>query len=128
MSKENKSEVKVEKFISYDEAINLTDVFGGMGGFFKEGMRWQDYIATVKDERKVYAEAMREYIIANNSKGGGDWHQSEDDGVPLFSDGGVATFSYRAWGDIMAAIWSSELHRDFHYMSFYMSPTELEKI
>jgi hypothetical protein len=32
----------------------------------------------------------------------------------------VATFSYRGWGDIMAAIWSEEENKDYNYMDFYM--------
>lgn len=51
---------------------------------------------------------------------GGDWHQSDACGCPVFSDGTTALFSYRAWGDIMAAIWSEHDGKDYGYMDFYM--------
>ena len=40
--------------------------------------------------------------------------------MPLFSDGKVATFSFRGWGDLMAAIWSEAEDKDYGYMDFYM--------
>lgn len=112
--------MKVTSMISYEQAGNYTESFGGMGGFFGAGMRWKDYLDAFEEEKWPYAEAVREYIIANAIKRGGDWHQNSDQGVPLFHDGTVATFSFRAWGDLMAAIWSEEENRNYSYMDFYM--------
>ena len=126
----------VVDWISYDEANSKEESIGGMGGFFnfqphlkgqgKEettGMRWKDYLESFKKEVHPYAEAIRESVLELELWQGGDYHQNAADGVPLFSDGTVGCFSYRAWGDIMAAIWSEKLNRDFCYMNFYMDAT-----
>lgn len=115
----------VEKMISYDEAEQIENsgkysigCCGGWFGFLKP-MRWEDYLKIWKPEAHIYCEAFREYVLQNRLKRGGDWHQ-ETEGAPLFSDGTAATFSYRAWGDILAAIWSEEENKDYSYMDFYM--------
>lgn len=116
--------IEVEKFITYKEAAKLEaegrGTIGGLGGFFEDGMRWKDYVEMFYPKGKEYADALRRYIVKNNIKRGGDWHQSEAEGAPLFTDGNVACFSFRAWGDILAAIWATEENRDYSYMSFYM--------
>ena len=116
--------IEVEKFIPYEEAAHLEargrGTIGGLGGFFQKGMRWKDYLDCFYPKGQEYAEALRRYIVKNKIKRGGDWHQSEAEGAPLFTDGTVACFSFRAWGDLLAAIWSSEEDRDYSYMSFYM--------
>jgi len=113
--------IKVVDWISYDEAENKENSFGGLGGWFDNGMRWKDYLEACTPKSRQYPMAIRKAVIERQLKEGGDWHQSSDTGVPLFSDGTVATFSYRSWGDIMAAIWSQEDDCDYSYMSFYMS-------
>lgn len=110
--------VEVVDLISYKEAEGKTETIGGLGGWFSDGNRWKDYVENFADKGREYAEAIRKYIVEHDIKRGGDWHQRE--GTPLFSDGTVASFSYRAWGDIMAAIWSEEEDQDYNYMSFYM--------
>jgi hypothetical protein len=47
--------------------------------------------------------------------------QREVEGVPVFEDETISTFSYRAWGDLLSAIWSEEENKDYNYMAFYMS-------
>lgn len=117
--------MKVIDWISYDEACKLPESVGGMGGFFnwdKKGMRWKDYIERFNDVAKPYLEAIRESVISLNIRKGGNWHQSSShDGCPLFEDNTSATFSYRAWGDLLAAIWSEHEDKDYDYMHFYMS-------
>lgn len=114
--------MEVVDWISYDAADkNKKPSFGGPGGWFgeKDGQRWPDYIEQVSESGRPYAEAIRRSVLENDIKHTGDDHQNASDGVPLFSDGTVALFSMRGWGDILAAIWSSEEGRDIHYMEFY---------
>mgnify|MGYP005754663771 FL=1 len=123
-----KSDIKVIKWISYDDAQELISMdilkdnnIGGLGGWFKEGDRWLDYKNVFKEFAHPYQEALREAIIDRNLKYCGNDHQELDDGVPVFSDFTVATYSYRAWGDLMAAIWSTAENKDYSYIDFYMS-------
>lgn len=120
---------KVADWISWHEAQEKEEAIGGMGGFFNAGlihpsqkdevgMRWDDYINVWEDEAKPYAEAIREEVLEHGLKITGQGHQVSN--VPLFDDGKVGCFSYRAWGDIMAAIWSEEEDKDYSYMDFYM--------
>ncbi len=68
----------------------------------------------------LYHDALRRAVLARKLRRGGDWHQSAKDGVPVFDDGAVGTFTFRAWGSLMAAIWSAEDGRVYDYMDFYM--------
>lgn len=112
--------MEVIKWIPYKEADKLPQSFGGLGGFFDNGMRWKDYLDAIEKELHIYAEALRISIISLKIKECGPWHQdSQNDGAPVFSDGTAATFSYRAWGDLLAAVWSTEENRDSNYMEFY---------
>lgn len=117
--------MKVTSWISYEEAQSYPDnKIGGMGGWFnfhEKGQRWKDYIGIFEPQAHIHIEALRESIIENNIRTGGDDHQQSDNGVPLFSDGTVATYSYRAWGDLMAAVWSEVEDKDYNYMDFYMT-------
>ena len=47
-------------------------------------------------------------------------HQNDDHGVPKSDDDTVGLFSFRSWGDLMAAIWSEEEDKDYDYLNFYM--------
>jgi hypothetical protein len=109
----------VVKWVSYTEADKLPIAFGGLGGFFREGMRWGEYLGAWEESAYPYIEALRADIIKRGIKECGPWHQKDPEGAPVFSDGTSATFSYRAWGDLLAAIWSTEEDRDSHYMEFY---------
>lgn len=116
--------MKIIDWVDYEDAgENYVDnLIGGLGGFFnweKKGMRWKDYIEEYPDEKdKIYIEALRKEIVKNNLKFTGHVHQNGL-GVPLFEDNTVALYSYRAWGDLMAAIWSEEENKDYCYMEFY---------
>lgn len=113
--------MEIVKFISAEEAEenNMREI-GGMGGFFgwDHPMRWKDYIETREPEDRPYYETFREYVIENNLKHGGDWHQYE--GIPVFDDGTIIYCTFRAWGDLLAAIWSDIDNKDYKYMDFYM--------
>ena len=85
------------------ETSDYPDV-GGWGGSIEKGNDWSDYIASVKENAVPYYEALRDAVMTTGLRRGGDWHQSRQSGVPVFNDGAIATFSFRAWGDLMAAI------------------------
>ena len=114
---------KVIAWISYDNSRDKEEAVGGLGGYFnfhKGGMRWKDYINNWSDKGKSYIEAIRESVLERGSLMTGAEHQGSLNGVPLFDDGKIGSFSYRAWGDLMAAIWSEAENKDYNYMDFYM--------
>ncbi len=115
-----------------DEEDLPCNVLGGLGGWFgsandpktdrirwNAGHRWKDYLENLVPEAQPYAEGLRAEVLRLKLKAGGDWHQREE-GVLVFEDGTCSSFSWRAWGDIMAAIWSEEENIDHSYMDFYM--------
>lgn len=114
--------MKVIKWISYDEAENYTSnsFVGGLGGFFENGMRWKDYEDGYTPEALQFIAALRKEILEKSLKISGEQHQYKENCAPLFEDGTVALYSYRAWGDLMAAIWSEEENKDYSYFDFYM--------
>jgi len=110
--------MKVIRCIDSDKAEDKKTSFGGLGGWFDDGMRWKDYLESWTDKVREYAEATREYIVANGIRTTGSEHQDEGWEF-LYDDGTVSSFSFRAWGDLMAAIWSEEENEDYNYMDFY---------
>lgn len=108
--------VTVDRWIAYEEADGMPESVGGLGGCVQFGMRWGD-VFTSGDS---HLNALRAEIIRLNLRQGGDWHQEDPHGVPVFSDGTVAKFSYRAWGDLLAVTWASHEDVDYRYMDFYM--------
>lgn len=113
--------MKVEKWIPYDKTVHALpdNDIGGFGGWFEEGHRWKDYIKMFNDSSCEYVEALRTDILERKIRNGGNWHQSTNaKGVPVFSDGTVATYSMRAWGDLMAAIYSEIEDVDYSYCDF----------
>lgn len=114
--------MEIEKFIGYSEAeLKEENGLGGMGGFFKHGMRWKDYLEVFNENVHADLEKLRKAIIEKNIRCTGEQHQSDFyKSVPLWDNGLVDTYSYRAWGDLMAAIWSEVDNTDYSYMSFYM--------
>lgn len=124
--------MKVVRWTSGDEELEVS--FGSMGGWFNAGHihpdlaakgyfghRWSDYIEGMDAKGLAYAEALRASILERECREGGDWHQNDEEGTPVFSDGTCASFSFRAWGDLLAAVWSEEHDLDYTYMDFYMS-------
>lgn len=113
--------VRVIGWIPYDGVpADLTGRIGGWGGVIQRGDRWRDYVELCEAREVVFYEALREEILRLGLKRGGDWHQNDPEGVPVFSDGSVAQLSFRAWGDLMAALWADHEDRDYGYMDFYM--------
>ena len=108
------------------ESRQLVDV-GGWGGSVAEGDGWREFIAEIGEPFVPHYEALRRAIIARGLRRGGDWHQRAPDGVPVFDDGAIGTFSFRAWGDVMAATWATQDGRAYGYMDFYMDACLADK-
>lgn len=77
---------------------------------------------------KVDSEKLRKYldliyaeIIKNGYVFSGEEHQYSSTGVPVFSDGTCFRASMRAWGSIMANVYSDPKGEKMTYMDFYMS-------
>ena len=113
--------MQVENWVDFDDVPEeRANELGWMGGFFSNGNRWKDYIENFDGEAVPYLEAVRADIIANARRFSGDAHQHQPGGVPVFSDGKFMRLSFRAWGDLMAAVWSEQENKDYNYMDFYM--------
>jgi hypothetical protein len=102
---------------THEGGVNLDDLGGSYS--FEKGMRWPDYVAGYAAEWQPYMEAIRHSIIKRAVWAGGDWHQYSANGVPVVG-GHFMSCTFRSWGDLVAAVWSSELNRDFSYIDFYM--------
>ena len=114
--------MKIVDWLTFEESEGYEESIGGLGGWFNwntTGHRWKDYLEHIPKELIPYAEAIRERVLENNLHFGGNVHQQTN--VPLFDNNTVGSFSYRAWGDIMAAIWSEAENKDYSYMDFYMT-------
>jgi len=102
--------MKVEKWVDYGDAPESDELrLGWTGGWFnfkEKGQRWKDYIDTFKPEAVPYLEAVRADILEHGKRFSGDAHQHQGGGVPVFTDGKCICLTFRAWGDLMAAIWS----------------------
>ena len=111
--------MKVVSATSWDKAETRAYRYSMFGGFFEAGMRWGDYLKFNGGYDSERLEALRSWILERKIKECGPWHQIDDQGVPVFDDGTAATFSFRGWGDLLAAVWSTEEDTDYNYMDFY---------
>jgi hypothetical protein len=118
------TKITVVDWVECGENRDLPDLLGCLGGFFERGMRWSDYLERSDEKVHRHAEALRSAIIEKGIRKTGYWHQKSAHGVPVFSDGSIAEFSFRAWGDIMAATWAEKESRDYCYLDFYYDPSE----
>ena len=110
----------ITKWINYAEAENYEENgFGGLGGFFERGMRWIDYKEGFFIPYHEELEILRKSIIDNKIRCTGSEHQFNYEACPLWDNEKTDTYSMRAWGDLMAAIWSTEENKDYSYMDFY---------
>lgn len=126
--------IKVVDWLDYEEIGERCASCGGMGGWFNsghiftdpekydpethgKGQRWKDYLESRHPDEHPYVEAIRESVLVHKLRVNGSQHQNTH--TPLFSDGTIGTFSFRGWGDLMAAIWSEEEDKDYTYMDFY---------
>ncbi len=116
--------MKVIKWIDYESAEKLPENFLSCirMPFTKDDYpTMKDYHDACETIEKPYFEAFRQSIIKNNIKEGGDWHQNNKNGVPLFDDNTVALFTYRSWSAYLSKIWSEEENKEYDTLYFYMS-------
>ena len=71
-------------------------------------------------ETREIVQLIGDEVVKNGYAFSGQDHQNAEAGVPVFSDGTCLRASMRAWGQIMAAIYSSVDEVDLSYMDFYM--------
>lgn len=93
---------------------------GGLGGWFGFDIRmpegeaeerndtWETYISAHKTplsqaEAQFAIAAVAGRFETPENIPGGFWHQKSDDGYLVMPCGGIAGFSFRAWGDLAAA-------------------------
>ena len=115
-------EITVVEWVEDSDIPTDAHVLSWMGGWFnfeEKGQRWQTYLDNFKPTKYPYLEALRKEIVGKGYRFTGEYHQNNS-GVPKFSDGTYMCLSWRAWGDLMAAIWSQEEDKDYNYMDFYM--------
>lgn len=118
--------LKVIDWVEYNSGKEKAPI-GGMGGWFNANnihdkdnptsMVWADYLEAHEKDSHPYLEALKAEITNHNLKITGEKHQNGN--IPLFSDDTVGVFSYRAWGDLMAAIYSTK-EKPLDYMEYYM--------
>jgi hypothetical protein len=107
-----------EKRWGEDRAVRYAN-FGGLGGFFERGMRWDGFLSHFDASAHTRLEELRADILANRVRTAGAWHQDTSvAGVPHWDDGALYLASYRCWGDLMAAVWSTEEDKDYWYGDF----------
>lgn len=134
--------LKVVDWITYQEAQQKAENgLGGMGGWFgvdrshdkdetltdeqkqekrwNAGHRWKDYLGAFKEEVHPALEELRRSILENNIRCTGSEHQYGHSAVPLWSNDKVDSYSMRAWGDLMAAVYSEKEDKNYSYMDFY---------
>lgn len=114
--------MKLVKWITTEDACDKEENgLGGIGGFFADGMRWKDYLNKYKKDAWPMLEQLRASIIKHRIRCTGEMMQESGCCVvPLWDNGKVDTYSWRGWGDLMAAVWSEEDNQDYSYMTFYM--------
>ena len=72
------------------------------------------------EEVREIVQLIGDEVVRNGYAFSGQEHQNALTGVPVFSDGTCLRASMRAWGQIMAAIYSAVEGLDLSYMDFYM--------
>lgn len=92
----------------------------GGNGLFKATLRWSDYISKWPVEARPDFEAIRASIIAKRVWVGAEEHVSDAGAwIPVVSGSRAYRFGAEGWGDLMCAIWSSELNKDLSPTDFY---------
>ena len=71
-------------------------------------------------EVREIVQLIGDEVVKHGYSFSGQDHQTALTGVPVFSDGTCLRASMRAWGQIMAAIYSAVDDTDLSYMDFYV--------
>lgn len=80
---------------------------------------WQDYLNRCHTRAWPYLEALRADLDRHSEEITGTEHQSEDRPyVPLFDDTYVLMMSFRAWGDLMAAVMTARTGEGHDYTQY----------
>jgi hypothetical protein len=116
--------------LSNKKELYSENSLGGLGGWFNgfylhekdkigiyKNHTWEDYVVNLTENEKAYAECLKKEILKLNIRVTGEDHQHIM--IPLFSDNTFSFFSYRAWGDLMAAIFTTD-ENPLTYMEYYM--------
>ena len=106
------------KLKSWENAKNLTSNKKNIA-ISGSDRNWKEYIKSVPIEYIEHYNALRESIIEQDMRMSGNSHQYGFEGIPLFNDGTIALFSFREWGCLLSAIWSTEHKKQYDYMNFY---------
>ena len=93
---------RIADWITYDEAQGKEEL-GGSGGWFgvsetgwNAGHRWNNYLEAYKEVVRLLLEELRRSIIEHHIRCTGYQHQNGYNAVPLWNNGKVATYSFRA--------------------------------
>lgn len=108
--------LRVIDWIDDSEIKNKSGV-GSLGGWFDETCTYKDYLKGFTKKGRKYISAIAREVIKEDLKITGEEHQNGT--CPLFNDGTSDSFSFRAWGDLMAAIHQFKNKKPYHYMDFY---------
>jgi hypothetical protein len=82
--------------------------------------RWPEYLTQYSIEWHPHLEAIRRAIVERKVWAGGDWHQYSAHGIPVVDGGHFMSCTWRDWGELLAAIWNSELVECYTYMDLYI--------
>ena len=117
----SKKRISVVGWINYwESSVYPENAAGGLGGWVN-GNNFTEYLEIQSEKARPYIVALKDEIVKKGLRTTGEQHQYAKCGVPVFSDETISTFSYRAWGDLMAAIWNTEENTNkYCYMDFYM--------
>lgn len=117
------TKIFVKKWVKISEFKDFSGfdiMFIQSGGVVERGYRWVHYISLVEEWQRPYMEAVREEIIRKGIKWTGKEMQENPKGAPVFNNGKLGLFTWRAWGDLMAATWAERENTDYSYIDFYM--------
>lgn len=86
-------------------------IYGG----YEHGHTWDEYLANFRTSKRIHFNMIRKAIEEL------DWvgmtgEEMANDVEFVFSDGVIIAFTWRAWGDLMAAI----VGKGENYLSYYM--------
>jgi|SRR5690554_2559666 len=103
-------EKNLELTVTSEAHDNTSVIYGGYEG----GYTWDEYLDTFKSKFKPHFELIRKAIEKLDWVGKTAGEMANDVEF-VFSDGVIIAFTWRAWGDLMAAI----VDKGENYMKYY---------